>query len=1084
MAEYLADDEEEDQSPTAGYLSQQVDSKVPEALRTASSEATKLVGESALSRQEKDQILAYREAPYLERAKTRAQDLDRSMQAQGMRFWAGRETEQQQVMKDTERELAQNVYVPMLEGENQLQLQRIQLAQQAGLAEVQANTALRSQGLAELTAEADRTGSMLGRQTLASREQSEASAIRARGQTLAETVGVGQLALAGRSQSLAETTQMGQLGIAQTEQAEASRIRALQQSLDEKVQLGQLTVQQAQQQLRTEIERGQLQLEQRRTSLAEQVEGGQLGLAQRQQALSETVEYAAMSIEQKRQALAEKEQAESSRVRDLEASLNQEIQRGSLTVEQAKQQLAAEIQRGSLALEKDRATVERDVARSQMSVAERQIDLEERIRTGELTLEQASIEQRQLEFDRSMEQRDNEFFATLGLSRDEFLEEKRRFDAGYTLETRELEEKIRQYNVEISQRQEEFRVETKIEQGRLALQGAEQTGEYVQLLTAADFGVDVSSYYNQKTGQITDLAQFYRVADTFAAKFQSVYGRAPTTAEANELIRGEQVPLKTKTLESGRLELQRVQMETDAAIERARLSGTVTDPDTGFSVATLEARKLALDKQLQEADRTGQFVQLATAEDFGIDVASYYNKDTGKVTDLAQFYRVADMFAANFKAVYGRDAMPLEAQALIRGEKVPVKMQTLAGKSMSLDEGRQVFEQAMEAADRTGSIVDPLTGKQQLTVQAQAQRDAVDLEKQGLTQEAARLQETSRQFNLELMQRVKEQAREHDLNEQQTAAQVANIYAGIEQSKKELTQRATEFFATNTRLMADMMGTSAGSGKMSLQALGLKAGSASEAMVKDAFQSAMGRAPTSGETYSLMMGTEITVTGSPTLAARQLAAQVSSDQMELAAQSSQIARAHDLDVRKFEAAMDQYDQDYALQSKELANRYGLDQQKFQLASQELQVRKAQINEDQAQGRISLTQAQAQLNQAALDSSRAYSLDSAKFKEASEQFDKQFGQMMTDSARAYQLNQQNFTEAKRQYDNNERRTNTVWDTLFRGQAGAKGWDSYSKDEQTQIMNLIAGSGVNFTGGGGGSGWEAIGRLGVQLIGTVL
>jgi len=72
---------------------QALGNRMPSALTAANKKATELVNESSLTPEEREKIWKFRAKPEMDASTQRHADLDRSMQAQGMRFWKGREDE-------------------------------------------------------------------------------------------------------------------------------------------------------------------------------------------------------------------------------------------------------------------------------------------------------------------------------------------------------------------------------------------------------------------------------------------------------------------------------------------------------------------------------------------------------------------------------------------------------------------------------------------------------------------------------------------------------------------------------------------------------------------------------------------------------------------------------------------------------------------------------------------------------------------------------------------------------------------------------------------------------------------------------
>lgn len=471
---------------------------------------------------------------------------------------------------------------------------------------------------------------------------------------------------------------------------------------------------------------------------------------------------------------------------------------------------------------------------------------------------------------------------------------------------------------------------------------------------------------------------------------------------------------------------QKALQDLQGALARAEATGDFTDPETGKTTETLQAEQLRLQNQLAVADRTGQLARTVAAENYGINVSDYFDADTGEVTDYDAFFRSMDVFKNNYETMYGRTLTPLEAQALARGQTVVVSQPTLEGRAMDSAEGQQEFIQEMERADRTGKIIDPVTGHPQLTLAALAERNETDLRKQGLTLDADRLKESARQFTAEFYQRASEFAQNYGLNKSQTDATVANIYATMEMRDKELQQRSKEFMATHHLQLSELTGLTFGQGEIGADDLGVDLSSgasraAKESAVRSAFELQMGRPPRSEELYGILQGGKVKVEGSPTLAAKQLAANISAQDMDRAADMSKFAKANGLEVKKFEEAIRRYDQEFLRTGAQIAHQNQLDQAQFNLALTEFQERKraAQAQEGFDDRRVAAIEDEV---------AEKYGLARDQFMTANRQWQQEFNQRARQIAIDNDFRQDQFDEAVRQYQNAEDKRTDVWDGI--------------------------------------------------------
>jgi len=405
----------------------------------------------------------------------------------------------------------------------------------------------------------------------------------------------------------------------------------------------------------------------------------------------------------------------------------------------------------------------------------------------------------------------------------------------------------------------------------------------------------------------------------------------------NEALQG-----RSLDIEEARVSLQEAAETNRQALERLQALGQEVDPETGETIETLQARQFALNKQLEVADRTGKFATTASAADFGIDVNTYLNAD-GTLKDFDKSLEMADLLENNFKEIYGRELLPIEAHDLAMGGDIGVVLETMEGKSLDNEEARATWVKSMEEADRTGKIIDPMTGNPQLTLSAQAEKNDKELREAGLDNEADSIANSFKSFNAELRQRANESIREHNLNDKQATAAIANIYAEIENRKKALEQSAVEFISQNEQAWAQIMGSSFMGGSISAETLGVNLSSTmsdaeKRSTIERAFKTATGRAPTKTESYNLSKGYDIDVESSPTQAAKQFAATMASQDMDRAVDVSRVSNEYTIDHGKLEQYIKESDRNYTTTTQQVADKYSLDRMQFGMAKMELDAR--------------------------------------------------------------------------------------------------------------------------------------------------
>jgi len=219
--------------------------------------------------------------------------------------------------------------------------------------------------------------------------------------------------------------------------------------------------------------------------------------------------------------------------------------------------------------------------------------------------------------------------------------------------------------------------------------------------------------------------------------------------------------------------------------------------------------------------------------------------------------------------------------------------------------------------------------------------EALDRIKYGL--EDDRLAQSKELFGKEMDQRIAEWSDTNGLNSEQAAAVKADMEGRLKLSQDQLEQEFIEFAARNQLDLAELTGQTAIGGVITAEELGIPTGIPMMAdgktmdldafvervgLLQEAFELATGQELSHKDAEAMMEGEGIEVEGLPTLAAKSLAATVTSQQMRLAADVSKIAREHDLNVSAFERSIVESNRAFKEASKQAAIDNGLDEARF------------------------------------------------------------------------------------------------------------------------------------------------------------
>jgi hypothetical protein len=282
------------------------------------------------------------------------------------------------------------------------------------------------------------------------------------------------------------------------------------------------------------------------------------------------------------------------------------------------------------------------------------------------------------------------------------------------------------------------------------------------------------------------------------------------------------------------------------------------------------------------------------------------------------------------------------------------------------------------------------------------------------------------QFNEQLVISLKELG----LNEQQTTAAVSKIYAEIGNEKLRTS-------ADVAAIWAGLTGQTGQPGTITAADLGIDLDDADLASaflgggdagkrvaISESYFAMTGQRPSDEQINSILGGGGVEVESMPTMEARQLAAQVTSDNMERAAKYKSIAEQNGLNREQFEQAQKEYDDQWALTTGDVAGQFGLDQGKFTMANFDLEAYESKLNLD--------TTLEPQVRNELLSNfkrQKAEEFDNpAAFLEAHSLFRDTVGNQRMDIATKRNMDADAFANASRQADAAEARFLETWATI--------------------------------------------------------
>lgn len=307
----------------------------------------------------------------------------------------------------------------------------------------------------------------------------------------------------------------------------------------------------------------------------------------------------------------------------------------------------------------------------------------------------------------------------------------------------------------------------------------------------------------------------------------------------------------------------------------------------------------------------------------------------------------------------------------------------------------------------------------------------------GLEVDEKSLSETARQFDASMEQRIEEFAKQFGLDEMQTLAIVRQIESEISNSTAANAANIAQEWARIT----GNVGTQ--SGKISAADLGVdvsrvETGGTPESILQSAeaqsarraYQAMTGQTLSDADLVALMQGGQVGVESFPTLEARQMAAQVTQQNMDRLAQYDAIADQLDLDRDKFNLATTEADRQWALTSGDVASEFGLDQNAFQGARFMLD---AEINQIMLDTELTPQQREAAIEEAKTRIGAQFFEDDqiGHWRAANTMFDNLYGNAQRQIALQNGMQVETFLDGQRQADDAERRMAQTWASVIQG-----------------------------------------------------
>jgi len=304
------------------------------------------------------------------------------------------------------------------------------------------------------------------------------------------------------------------------------------------------------------------------------------------------------------------------------------------------------------------------------------------------------------------------------------------------------------------------------------------------------------------------------------------------------------------------------------------------------------------------------------------------------------------------------------------------------------------------------------------------------VDKAGLEMEANKLNETARQFDETLVQRVEEFAKTYGLNEMQTQAVVKQIYTEIGNSTRQVSAQIGQGWAE----ILGFAGTE--SGTLGAQDLGVQAVDPSRKMLdaelrrrpeyaatRGSYEALTGTALSDADALRLLRGESIQTSSMPTMEARKLAVDVTQGSLERIAKYDAIAKEHGLDTAKFNESTEQADRAWDLEIGNIASAFGMDNWKFRGA---LMTYEDVVDVGESES-VAATNAAASLG-----------VSVGTFLQAKDQFDIRYGNALKQQAHQLGISEEQYVLAQRSADRVDRLQVATLASTFAGAQRHQDW----------------------------------------------
>ena len=305
----------------------------------------------------------------------------------------------------------------------------------------------------------------------------------------------------------------------------------------------------------------------------------------------------------------------------------------------------------------------------------------------------------------------------------------------------------------------------------------------------------------------------------------------------------------------------------------------------------------------------------------------------------------------------------------------------------------------------------------------------------GIDQNDAQLNETTRQFDGTLQQRINEFAKTHGLNDLQTQAVVKQIYSEIGNSTRQISAQIGQEWAG----VLGFAGSESGS--VGAQDLGIRLVDPTGRMpdaelrrtpdyaaARGSYEALTGTALSDTDALRLLRGDSVQTSSMPTMEARKLAASVTQGSLDRIAKYDAIAKEHGLDTAKFNEATEQADKAWDLEIGNVAQAFGMDNWKFR---GELMTYESVVDAGESES-VAATNAAASLG-----------VSVGTFLQAKDQFDTRYGNALKQQAFQLGIGEEQYARAQKSADRVDRLQAATLASLFA--KGSEEHDWYFDEE---------------------------------------